>query len=129
MYVPKQEVTCIACPIGCRLTVIRDESVAEGYRVEGAQCKRGVKYGIKEVTNPTRTITSTVAIRGSHLCRLPIKTADAIPKDLNYECMKIINSVEVEAPVKIGQVIVANVLGTGVDIVATRSMDAVGKSA
>jgi CxxC motif-containing protein len=129
MYVPKQEVTCIACPIGCKLTIMRDDHEPEGYRIEGAQCKRGVKYGIKEVTNPTRVICSTVAIRGAHLCRLPVKTLDPIPKDMNHECMKVINSVQVEAPVKLGQVIIENVLGTGVDIVATRSMAAVDQSA
>ncbi len=118
----KNEMICIVCPIGCRLTVIKDDSTELGYLVRGNKCKRGINYGIKELTNPTRVITSTVKIKNAHLKRLPVKTKGAIPKDLNFECMKIINSIEVEAPIKMGDIIVKNILGTGIDLVASRSM-------
>lgn len=118
----KNQMICIVCPIGCRLTVTKDDSKDSGYSVSGNKCKRGIDYGIKELTNPTRVITSTVKIKNAHLKRLPVKTNGAIPKDLNFECMKVINSIEVEAPIKMGDIIVKNILGTGIDLVASRTM-------
>ncbi|QXM07450.1 DUF1667 domain-containing protein [Crassaminicella indica] len=105
--------------MGCRLTVSKEEN---GYKVTGNSCKRGAAYGIKEMTNPTRVIPTTVKIRNGFLKRLPVKTNGSIPKELIFKCMEIINSVEVEAPVKIGDVIIENILGTGVDVVATKTM-------
>ncbi len=121
----RQELICINCPLGCRLTVIKDDSSDRGYRVYGNMCPRGIEYGIKELSNPTRIITSTVKIEGAFLKRLPVKTNGAIPKGSNFKCMEEINRVVVNAPVKIGQVIIENVLGTGIDVVATRSMNRV----
>lgn len=118
----KKEMVCIVCPIGCHLTVTKDEGDPLGYSVTGHKCKRGIKYGIKELTNPTRVITSTVKIKNAHLKRLPVKTNGAIPKDLNFECMRLINSIEIVAPIKMGDVIIKNILDTGVDLVASRSM-------
>ena len=123
MYKPnQQEVTCIVCPVGCKLTVVRDEHEPEGYRVLGSQCKRGEHYGIKEVTNPTRMLPTTMAIKGAHLPRIPVRTAEPIPKAKIFDCMDAINRVELEAPIKIGEVVLENVAGTGVDVIATRSM-------
>lgn len=118
----KKEMICIVCPIGCHLTVTKDEDEALGYSVKGNKCKRGIEYGIKELTNPTRVITSTVKIKNAHLKRLPVKTNGAIPKALNFECMRLINSIEIVAPIKMGDVIIENILDTGVDLVASRSM-------
>ncbi|NLM03547.1 MAG: DUF1667 domain-containing protein [Clostridiales bacterium] len=117
-----REMICIVCPVGCHLTVHEDTTAESGYRVEGNQCPRGAVYGVKEVTNPTRVVTSTVKIKNGLLPRLPVKTDGDIPKELIDECMKVINSVEVEAPIKVGDVIISNVLDTGVDIIASRSM-------
>lgn len=117
------ETICIVCPIGCRLHILKDANSSKGYIVKGNQCKRGEEYGILEMTNPTRVITSTIKINNAQLCRLPVKTNRAIPKDMNFKCMKLINSLEVDAPVRIGQIIVKDILGTGVDLVASRSMD------
>ena len=119
------ETICIVCPIGCRLTITKDPTSPEGYVVTGNQCKRGERYGILEMTNPTRVITSTIKINNSHLKRLPVKTNGAIPKNMNFKCMELINSLEVEAPVKVGQVIVKDILGTGIDLVASRTMERV----
>ncbi|BDU51391.1 DUF1667 domain-containing protein [Haliovirga abyssi] len=121
----KRELICITCPMGCRLTIESDKTAEKGYKVTGNSCKRGEDYAIKEVTNPTRVITSTVKIKGGILERIPVKTDGGIPKDFNYKCMDIINEIELEAPVKVGDVVYADVLGTGVNIVATRSMERV----
>ena len=118
----KKEMTCIVCPIGCQLEVRKNEQAKEGYDVTGNQCPRGVAYGIKEMKNPTRVLTSTVKIIGAKLPRLPVSTKGPIPKGLMMDAMKEINLVEVTAPVEIGQVIIKNVLNTGVNIVASRSM-------
>ncbi len=117
-----KEMVCIACPMGCKMKV---EAVTNGvtkYIVSGNKCPRGEKYGIKEMTNPTRMVTSTVKIRNGHLKRLPVRTSDAIPKDKIYECMMQLEEVEVNGPIKAGEVIIMNLLGLEVDIIATRSM-------
>ena len=115
------EKTCIRCPIGCKLTITEDKTLPSGYLVEGNTCNRGEEYAIKEVTNPSRTLTSTVKIKNSVIPRLPIKTKGEIPKDKIFECMDIINSIEVSAPIKKGDIIFKNVLDTNIDIIATRS--------
>lgn len=117
----KTEKICIRCPIGCRLIITEDKTSPYGYLVKGNTCNRGEDYAIKEMTNPSRTVTSTVKIKDSSLSRLPVKTKGEIPKDKIFECMKIINSIEVSAPIKNGDIVVKNVLNTNVDIVATRS--------
>lgn len=119
----RKELVCIVCPKGCRLAIIKDEKSESGYRVEGNTCSRGEKYGIKELTNPTRVVTSTVKLDSKNLKRLPVRTNGDIPKDMIFDCMKIINSVEVKAKVKVGQIIVKNLLETGIDLVASRSVD------
>ncbi|SHK16435.1 CxxC motif-containing protein [Paramaledivibacter caminithermalis DSM 15212] len=114
-----KKMVCIVCPLGCHIKISKDN---DDYIVEGNKCPRGKEYAIKELTNPTRVLTTTVKIKNGLLNRLPVKTKEAIPKDKIYECMKIINSIEVEAPVTIGEVIVKDILNTGVDVVASRSM-------
>lgn len=117
------ETICTVCPIGCHLVITKDYVNPDNYVVTGNKCKRGENYGILEATNPTRVITSTIKINNTYLKRLPVKTKGAIPKDMNFKCMELINSLEVDAPVKVGQVIVKDILGTGVDLVASRSME------
>jgi CxxC motif-containing protein len=121
----KHEMVCIVCPVGCHLEVTKDDNAATGYIVTGATCKRGEVYGVKELTNPTRMLTSTVKIKGALVRRLPVRTSTAIPKGKIFECMAEINKIEVNAPVKCGSIIIENVLNTGVNIIASRSMDRV----
>lgn len=112
-----KEMTCICCPLGCALTVtVKEGKVA----VTGNTCPRGAAYGEKELTNPTRTVTSTVRIRGKRNAVVSVKTARDIPKDKIMDCMRELAAVEAEAPVCIGDVVLRNVAGTGVDVVATR---------
>ena len=118
----KKELICISCPIGCTLTV---EEIDGKIVVTGNTCPNGEKYGIEEFTDPQRVLPSTVVIKGALTKRLPVKTADTIPKAKIFECMEAINQVSVTAPVKMGDVIIADVCGTGVDVVATKTMPAV----
>lgn len=114
----ERKLICICCPIGCNLTVD-----AENKRVYGNTCKRGEIYGLNEVINPVRVITSTVKIKDAFLPVLPVKTNGAIPKNLNFEVMKVINSITVIAPIKCGDIIISNILNTGIGLVATKSMN------
>lgn len=112
-----KELICISCPMGCHLSVD-----TEKLTVTGNSCKRGEIYGINEVTNPVRVITTTVKIEGAHHAVLPVKTKTPIPKDLNFKCIEELNKITVKAPVKMGDVIVENILNTGVDVIATRDL-------
>lgn len=117
----KKNMTCIVCPIGCQMTI---EDKPDGtYEVTGNTCKRGAKYAVNEMTNPTRVIPTTVVIKNAMLPRLPVKTAEPIPKGKIFEAMDVINNVIVEAPVKTGDIVVENLLGLGINVVSTRTMD------
>lgn len=112
----KKELVCIVCPRGCHLTI------DENNNVTGNSCQRGVTYAINEITNPLRMLTSTVFIKSELIKRLPVITSKEISKNLIFDVMKEINKVRVEAPIKMHQVIIKNVLGTGADIIATREV-------
>lgn len=114
----KKDLICIACPMGCHLTVDIDND----YAVTGNQCPRGAAYGKKELTNPTRIVTSTVKILNGIHKRLPVKTNGEIPKKYIFEIMKELENVQIESPIKVGEIVIENVCDTGVDIVASRSM-------
>ena len=118
----RKDMVCIVCPIGCRLTVVEDSTNPKGFVVSGNRCNRGEVYGVEEMTNPTRMVPTTVIIHNAMFRRLPVKTEKPIPKELIFEAMKKINNVIVEAPVKRGDIIIENILGTGVNVVASRSM-------
>jgi len=111
------DLICIVCPRGCRI------QVDENLNVTGNFCKRGETYGRNEVTHPMRMITSTVKIKSEILVRLPVMTDRPIPKNQIFSVMEAINQAEVQAPIKIRDVVIKNVLGLGVDIVATRNVE------
>ncbi|WP_352419769.1 DUF1667 domain-containing protein [Proteiniborus sp.] len=117
-----KDMVCIVCPLGCKLKVIKDDTSQTGYTVEGNRCFRGADYGVKELTNPTRVLTTTVIMSDAPVKRLPVRTSGAIPKHLIRQAMDIINKVEVKAPIQVGQIIIKNILDTGVDVVASKSM-------
>lgn len=117
-----RELTCIGCPLGCTVTVTMENG--EVTAVTGNTCPRGDAYARKEVTNPTRIVTSTVHVTGGVAPMVNVKTASDIPKDKIFDCVEAIKDVVVTAPVKIGDVILANVAGTGVDMVAARNIAA-----
>ena len=103
-----KEVICICCPCGCHLQVDPEND----YNVTGNACPNGAAYGREELTHPTRILTSTVRV----------KTAQAVPKEKMTEVMAALDRVTLHAPVRTGQVVLADVCGTGVDIVATRNL-------
>ncbi|MDO4615348.1 MAG: DUF1667 domain-containing protein [Lachnospiraceae bacterium] len=115
-----RELTCIGCPMGCALTVEMDQGVV--VNVTGNTCNRGKIYAEKEVTNPTRIVTSSVMVNGSSKEKMvSVKTASDIPKTEIFAVCRALKGVTVEAPVKIGDVILKNAAGTGVDIIATKN--------
>lgn len=118
----KRELICIGCPMGCPVTVELDGG--EIASVTGYTCKRGDVYARKEVTNPTRIVTSTVKVAGGAADMVSVKTRDDVPKGKIFECVQALKGVTIQAPVHIGDVVVANVAGTGVDIIATKGVEA-----
>ncbi len=119
----KRELTCIGCPMGCQITV--ELEGGEVVSVAGNTCGIGDKYARNEVTHPERTVTSTAIIVGGDKPRVSVKTKANVPKDKIFEVMKEIDSAVMNAPVHIGDVVVRDVCGTGVDVVATREVKAV----
>ena len=116
----KKIFTCIICPNGCEIEVQLDKDKI--VNIEGATCKKGKEYAVKEVTNPTRIVTSIVRVKNGNIAVVSVKTKEDIPKAKIHDCIKALKDVEVEAPIKIGDVLVSNIAGTGVDIVATRNI-------
>ena len=114
-----KELTCIGCPIGCALKAeIRCEEII----VQGNGCKRGEKYARTELLAPVRAVCSTVALVGGTIARLSVRTAQDVPKDKIFACMDEIRRAKAQAPVRIGEVIIKNCAGTGVDIIATKNV-------
>lgn len=117
----KRELTCIGCPLGCSITVSMNGS--EVLAVEGNTCKRGSEYARKEVTNPTRIVTTTVSVTGGRDTTVSVKTGMDIPKEKIFDCVRALKGVTVSAPVHIGDVILSDVAGIGVDIIATSNVE------
>ena len=118
---------CIQCPRGCHLTV--DTSAYDPKDgdltkivVSGQSCARGLKYGRSESVHPIRTVTSSVIVKGGEFPVVCVKTKDGIPKELIFKWLEELKKGELKAPVHIGDVVIANVLGTGVDVVATKNI-------
>ena len=119
----QKKLICIGCPLGCPMTVTLGDA-GEVEKVEGFTCRRGEAYARKEVTNPTRTVTSTVQVKGAQKGESAVscKTRTEVPKAKIFDVMRDLKGVTVAAPVHIGDVVKANVGNTGVDMVATREI-------
>ncbi len=114
-----RELTCIRCPMGCALTVELDDSGAVT-SVTGNSCPRGAQYGRDEVTNPVRTVTTSMPVVGaSHAHMVSVKTQTDVPKGKVFDVIAALAGLTAQAPVAIGDVLVHDVAGTGVDVVAT----------
>ena len=114
----KKDLICVACPVGCQITVTLDaQNGIQG--IEGNGCKRGIAYATAEISNPTRSLTTTMAVTGAKQRLVSVKSAAPLPKALLQDCVRLLSGQRVPAPVKIGDVLVQNVMDTGVDIVAT----------
>lgn len=114
-----KEMTCIVCPVGCKLKISK---VDDEFIVEGNNCERGEKYGINEMTNPLRVVTSTVKINNVKNKMVPVKTTDGIPKEKIMDLMEKINKIKVDLPVKRGDILLENLYDTGVSLVITRDI-------
>ena len=112
--------TCIGCPLGCQIMV--EVKNGEVFAVNGNTCKRGEDYAKKEVTCPTRIVTSTVKVIGGAASVVSVKTKSDIPKEKIFDCVRALKELEVKAPVAIGDVVLCDVAGTGIDIIATKSV-------
>lgn len=113
----KKQVTCIVCPKGCQLTLVAENGKI---KVTGNSCPRGEKHAIDECTNPVRSLTATIRIANRPDTMVSVKTANPIPKGKMLEAMAMIRNIEVDAPVKIGSVLVNDVFGT--QIIATKEI-------
>lgn len=117
-----RELICINCPLGCGLTVTLEQQKV--IKVEGNTCPKGKEYAEKEVTAPVRMLTSSVRVNGGVMPVVSVKTASAIPKEKIKECAEALKSIEVKAPIAIGEAVVKDLCHTGVDLVATRNVQA-----
>lgn len=116
-----ETIICVGCPLGCeiKLTLSDRDEVIE---VDGNKCKEGKQYALEEFTNPVRTLTATVLTRDSSQSLLPVRTSKPILKTLLRQSMSIIAETTVKPPIKMSDVIVPNLLDTGVDVVATSDL-------
>lgn len=113
------EITCINCPVGCRLTVELENG--QVVSVTGNTCPRGVTYAKQECVDPLRMVTAVVPVEGS-AAPLSVKTRSPIPKKEINNCMKALANAKLVAPIKAGDVVVADICSTGVDVIATKSV-------
>ena len=112
-----RNLTCIICPQGCNIKVEEEEGKVK--KIEGNTCKRGYEYAFSEVTNPVRTLTTTVKLENGET--ISVKTDKPIPKKLIFKCMEEINKTTIKLPVKIGDIVIENVLNTGSNVITTKN--------
>lgn len=112
----EHKLTCIICPRGCQLTV------DDNFNVTGNSCPRGAVYGAQEIRDPQRTLTSTVKTNSKILRVCPVKTNKTIKKGLQFQVMEEVNKVVASVPIHLGDILVANIAGSGADLIATREI-------
>ena len=124
--IKKIPLTCIICPMGCSMEVEIEES-PDGQKkvlsVKDNGCKRGEQYASKELQNPTRTLTSTIKVDGGVLPVVPVKTAGEVPKNMLLQCMEIVRRAGCKAPVKRGDILLYDILGTGINVIACADVE------
>ncbi len=115
--------TCIICPMGCNMevTLDREKGIVENVLDNG--CPRGAKYAEKELLNPTRTLTTTIKVLQGNLAVVPVKSKDELPKDKLLQYMEVIRRTSVKAPIKVGDILIKDILGSGIDIVACADVE------
>jgi|SRR6056297_22144 len=116
----KQTITCVACPKGCEVTVEHDGD--EIINIMGNACPQGADYAKEEIVAKTRILPTTVRVKNGALPLCPVKTTKQIPLELMDQAMNEIGKKEIEAPLKMGQIVIENLLDTGADVVATRDL-------
>lgn len=119
----QKELVCVNCPMGCRISVeLEGDQVLS---VSGNSCPRGKEYALKECIRPERILTSTVKVNGGVHRVLPVITSKEIPLDMIFDAMEIVKKTEINAPIHEGDVIIHDILNTGADVIASRSMKAI----
>ena len=113
-----KKMICIQCPRGCHLSID-----TETLKVTDNTCPRGEKYAISELTHPERTLTTTVKVLGGHIARASARSDKPLPKEKLFEAMDVINALSFKAPVHLGDILVENILGTGANIIATKTVE------
>lgn len=119
----KREFTCIVCPNGCTLEAEYQDSTV--LAVRGGLCPKGADYATQELTDPRRTIASSVRVTGGTLPLVSVRLTRPVPKARIFDVMQAVRALSVAAPVRIGQVLIPDVLGLGSDLIATKNIDAV----
>jgi CxxC motif-containing protein len=112
--------TCVLCPVGCEIEVGRDE--AGELRVEGHQCDKGVPFAVEEVLHPKRNLATSVPVRGTAAKMVSVRLSAPVAREMVFPILAEIAELRPEAPVRRGQVLIANVLGAGADVIATRTV-------
>lgn len=115
-----KNLTCIVCPNSCELAV--EHEANQGWQVTGHLCTRGVDFAVNELTNPTRTVCSTVKTAFLEVPRLPVRTDREIPRQEILRVMELINTVVLDRPVHSGECILTDVLGTGINVIASSDL-------
>lgn len=118
--VEKRKLICVSCPVGCELTVTLEEN--EIVEVEGNTCKLGLDYAEQEIFDPRRMVASTVRVKNGYHPLVPVYTEKPVPKPKIFDVLAELRKVEVEAPVKINDVIIEDVVGTGINVIASRDL-------
>ena len=139
----EKDLICIVCPVGCRLKITKDEGATyeainvenassafreslaltiDELKVSGEQCKRGIAYAYEEITNPTRMVCTTVKIQGGIHPVIPVRTDKPIPEKYKFEVVKAVKDITLTSPIEMGEVIVEDLFGTGVNLIAERNM-------
>ena len=112
--------TCVLCPVGCELEVAKDEAgVAQ---VTGNECDKGVPWALEEVLRPKRNLATSVPVKGRAVRMVSVRLSAPVPREMVFPILAEIAKLRPEAPVRRGQVLIADVLGTGVDVIATRTI-------
>lgn len=112
--------TCILCPVGCELAVRRSE---RGLDVQGHQCEKGIGFAMEEVLYPKRNLATSIPVQGSETQLVSVRLSDRVAREMIFPVLREIAKLRPVAPVRRGQVLIADVLGTGVDVIATRTIE------
>jgi len=112
--------TCVLCPVGCELEVRQDE--AGEIDVQGNQCDKGVPFAVEEILHPKRNLATSVPVRGTAAKMVSVRLSGPVPREKLFPILAEIARLRPEAPVRRGQVLIADVLGTGADVIATRTV-------
>jgi len=116
--------TCVLCPVGCELEVARDASGE--LEVQGNQCDKGVPFAVEEILRPNRNLATSVPLKGAAAKMVSVRLSGPVARDMIFPILAEIAKLRPEAPVRRGQVLIVNVLGTGADVIATRTVASAG---